>query len=182
MVTALGHRFTSLFLSRRPHVYSLFPLAVCHSRHPPNTGGHTPPPPRLLLRPSTHVPTPSPRAHAFATTHPTPMPSPTPPPHLTRPWSNAAVPLRLAATRAVARAREGRRTTALASGESGRYRLSLAHAGAPARARGEREGGESEARHWRGESAGESGVTRSDWSTYRDMIGPRVLIVATSRF
>jgi hypothetical protein len=65
----------------------------------------------------------------------------------------------LVATRAVARAREsryrprvgerrareGRRTTALAPGESGRYRLALARAGAPARARGGREGGESEA-------------------------------------
>jgi hypothetical protein len=60
---------------------------------------------------------------------------------------------RLVTTRAVARAREsryhprvgerrareGRRATALAPG---------------ARARGGREGGESEARHWRGESAG----------------------------
>jgi hypothetical protein len=80
------------------------------------------------------------------------------------------------------RAREGRRATALAPGESGRYRLALARAGAPARARGGREGGESEARHWRGESAGESDVARSDWSTCRDLIGPRVLAVATSRF
>jgi hypothetical protein len=76
------------------------------------------------------------------------------------------------------RAREGRRATALAPGESGRYRLALARAGAPTRARGGREGGESEARHWRGESD----VARSDWSTCRDLIGPRVLAVATSRF
>jgi hypothetical protein len=104
--------------------------------------------------------------------------------------------IRLVATRAVARAREshnrprvgerrareGRRVTALAPGESRRYRLALARAGAPARARGGREGGESEARHWRGESAGESDMARSDWSTCRDLIGPRVLAVATSRF
>jgi hypothetical protein len=76
------------------------------------------------------------------------------------------------------RAREGRRATALAPGESGRYRLALARAGAPARAGGGREGGESEARHWRGESD----VARSDWSTCRDLIGPRVLAVTTSRF
>jgi hypothetical protein len=104
--------------------------------------------------------------------------------------------LRLVPTRAVARAREsryrprvgerrareGRRATALALGESGRYRLALVRAGAPARARGGREGGESEARHWRGKSAGESGVARSNWSTCRDLIGPHVLAVATSRF
>jgi hypothetical protein len=104
--------------------------------------------------------------------------------------------IRLVATRAVARAREsryrprvgerrareGRRATALAPGESGRYRLALARAGAPARARGGREGGESEARHWRGESAGESDVAQSDWSTCRDLIGSRVLAVATSHF
>jgi hypothetical protein len=76
------------------------------------------------------------------------------------------------------RARGRRRAMALAPGESGRYRLALARAGAPARARGEREGGEREARHWRGESD----VARSDWSTCRDLIGPRVLAVATSRF
>jgi hypothetical protein len=80
------------------------------------------------------------------------------------------------------RARGRRRAMALAPGESGRYRLALARAGAPARARGGREGGEREARHWRGESAGESDVARSDWSTCRDLIGPRVLAVATSRF
>jgi hypothetical protein len=45
-----------------------------------------------------------------------------------------------------------------------------------------REAGEREARHWRGESAGESDVARSDWSTCRDLISPRVLAVATSRF
>jgi hypothetical protein len=45
-----------------------------------------------------------------------------------------------------------------------------------------REAGEREARHWRGESASESDVARSDWSTCRDLIGPRVLAVATSRF
>jgi hypothetical protein len=45
-----------------------------------------------------------------------------------------------------------------------------------------REAGEREARHWRGESAGESDVARSDWSTCRDLMGPRVLAVATSRF
>jgi hypothetical protein len=72
--------------------------------------------------------------------------------------------LRLVATRAVARAREsryrprvgerrareGRRATALAPGESGRYRLALARAGAPARARGGREGGEALAGRERG--------------------------------
>jgi hypothetical protein len=63
------------------------------------------------------------------------------------------------------RAREGRRATALTPGESGRYRLALARAGAPARARGGREGGESEARHWRGERA-----------TWGDLTGPRVAI------
>jgi hypothetical protein len=45
-----------------------------------------------------------------------------------------------------------------------------------------REAGEREARGRRGESAGESDVARSDWSTCRDLIGPRVLAVATSRF
>jgi hypothetical protein len=80
------------------------------------------------------------------------------------------------------RARGWRRAMAFAPGESGRYCLALARAGAPARARGGREGGEREARHWRGESAGESDVARSDWSTCRDLIGPRVLAVATSRF
>jgi hypothetical protein len=40
------------------------------------------------------------------------------------------------------RARGRRRAMALAPGKSGRYRLVLAHAGAPARARGGREGGE----------------------------------------
>jgi hypothetical protein len=45
-----------------------------------------------------------------------------------------------------------------------------------------REAGEREARHRRGESAGESDVARSDWSTCHDLIGPRVLAVATSRF
>lgn len=91
--------------------------------------------------------------------------------------------------RAAARARRGRcrpragdrrargRRRAMAPDESGRYRLALARAGAPARARGGREGGEREARHWRGESAGESDVARSDWSTCRDLIGPRVLAV-----
>ena len=34
----------------------------------------------------------------------------------------------------------------------------------------------------RGESADESDVARSDWSTCRDLIGPRVIAVATSRF
>jgi hypothetical protein len=48
------------------------------------------------------------------------------------------------------RAREGRRVTALAPGESGRYRLALARAGAPARARGGREGGEALAGRERG--------------------------------
>jgi hypothetical protein len=61
-----------------------FALAVCHSRHPPNTGGRTPPPPCPLLRASTHVPTPSPHAHVSATMHPTPLVrDPTPPPHPT---------------------------------------------------------------------------------------------------
>jgi hypothetical protein len=82
------------------------------------------------------------------------------------------------AAAARARARGGRRAMALAPGESGRYRLALARAGAPARARGGREGGEREARHW----WGESDVARSDWSTCRDLIGPHVLAVATSRF
>jgi hypothetical protein len=53
-----------------------------------------------------------------------------------------------------------------------------------------REAGEREARgrrgtggaRARGKSAGESDVARSDWSTCRDLIGPRVLAVATSRF
>jgi hypothetical protein len=52
------------------------------------------------------------------------------------------------------RARDRRRAIALAPDESGRYRLAIARAGAPARARGGRERGEREARHWRGESAG----------------------------
>jgi hypothetical protein len=51
------------------------------------------------------------------------------------------------------------------------------------RARGRRERGEALAgARARGESAGESDVARSDWSTCRDLIGPRVLAVATSRF
>lgn len=37
--------------------------------------------------------------------------------------------------------------------------------------------GEREARHWRGESVDESDVARSDWSTCRDLIGPRVVAV-----
>jgi hypothetical protein len=104
--------------------------------------------------------------------------------------------MRLVATRAVARvresryrprvgerrAREGRRATALAPGESERYRLALARGGAPARARGGRDGGESEARHWWGESAGESDVARSDWSTCRDLIGPCVLALQLAVF
>jgi hypothetical protein len=99
----------------------------------------------------------------------------------------AATYIRLVPVRAAARARRGRcrpragdrwargrrRAMALAPGESGRYRLALARAGAPARARGGREGGEREARHWRGESAGRERrgaiwlvhVSRSDWST-----------------
>jgi hypothetical protein len=47
------------------------------------------------------------------------------------------------------------------------------------RARGRRGTGGARAQ---GESAGESDVARSDWSTCRDLIGPRVLAVATSRF
>jgi hypothetical protein len=89
--------------------------------------------------------------------------------------------VRLVATRAVARAREsryrprvgerrareGRRATALAPGESGRYRLALACVGAPARARGGREGGESEAL---------AGRERGARATWRDLTGPRVAI------
>jgi hypothetical protein len=88
--------------------------------------------------------------------------------------------------RAAARARGGREAGA------GRWRSRPARAGgiaslSPAlerplgREAGEREA-RGEARHWRGESAGESDVARSDWSTCRDLIGPRVLAVATSRF
>jgi hypothetical protein len=54
---------------------------------------------------------------------------------------------------------------ALAPGESGRYRLALARAGAPARARGGREGGEALAGRERGARV-----------TWRDLTGPRVAI------
>jgi hypothetical protein len=66
--------------------------------------------------------------------------------------------LRLVAVWAAARARRSRcrpragerRAMVLAPGESGRYRLALARAGAPARARGGREGGEALAGRERG--------------------------------
>jgi hypothetical protein len=54
------------------------------------------------------------------------------------------------AAAARARARGRRRTMALAPGESGRYRLAFARAGAPARTRGGREGGEALAGRERG--------------------------------
>jgi hypothetical protein len=100
------------------------------------------------------------------------------------------------AVRAATRARRGRcrpragerRARGGREAGAGRWRSRPARAGgiaslSPALERPPgREAGEREASHWRGESAGESDVARSDWSTFRDLIGPRVLAVATSRF
>jgi hypothetical protein len=88
---------------------------------------------------------------------------------------------RLVAVRAAARAR-GRREAGAGRWRSRPTRASGIASLSPALERPPGRGGEREARHWRGESAGESDVARSDWSTCRDLIGPRVLVVATSRF
>jgi hypothetical protein len=95
------------------------------------------------------------------------------------------VSLRLVAVRAAALARRGccrpRAGERPAPGDGARARRERA-VSPRSRPRWSARPGEREARHWRGESAGESDVARSNWSTCRDLIGPRVLAVATSRF
>lgn len=108
----------------------------------------------------------------------------------------AALTLRLAAVRAAAWARRGRcrpradeadERPAPGDGARARRERAVSPRSRPRwsvrpgerRARGRRGTGGARAR---GESAGESDVARSDWSTCRDLIGPRVLAVATSRF
>jgi hypothetical protein len=97
--------------------------------------------------------------------------------------------IRLVVVRAPARARRGRCRPRAgerpAPGDSARARRERAvsprsrprWSARPGerRARGRRDTGGARAR-------GESAVARSDWSTCRDLIGPRVLAVATSRF
>jgi hypothetical protein len=93
--------------------------------------------------------------------------------------------MRLVTVRAAARARKGRCRPRAgerpATGDGARARRERA-VSPRSRPRWSARPGEREARHWRGESAGESDVARSNWSTCRDLIGPRVLAVATSRF
>jgi hypothetical protein len=104
------------------------------------------------------------------------------------PRALAKLVLRLVATRAVARARESRYHPRVGERRAKEGRWPTASGGgiaslSPALERPPgRKADEREARNWRGESAGESDVARSDWSTCRDLIGPRVLAVATSRF